>query len=316
MSKINIGIAGKSMQIQRYLPYLMTNTNLNLVGSFDTSNSDNYQNFYGINPFNDFIKRTDAVLFIGEQQINFFENIEQCIRNSKHILVEKFPSFTIDQLYKLQKLITEASITFFVSNIQGTAPEYTSIMQHINKSRFIQIKCSKLQNNTQLQFNTPLFELIDMAIRSVNSRVSDVKLIKNQIFNANTDLYKFYISFENGTFAEVELNNACQQTNFSYTAYQKDRTLFIDFQQNKVIETINSKKIISESLFKEESVLEHEIVPISTEKKIIYYDIIQKDLLNFVDCISNHVSPIVGIDETIQVGLIMQQIQQGEYEMA
>ncbi len=291
---------------------------LSVIGTFDTTDNANFKDFYGIKPFSDFIKRTDAIIFCGSNHLNFYTLVEESIKYSKHILIEKFPNFDTNQLLNLQKLTREADVKLFVSNIQGTAAGYTAARQYIAKPTHITA-------NVFLPFSKPLAshlmqqhisETIDMALRNMNSRVSKVKVNRQFIFNQQADVLKLNILFDNSCTADISYHTYSQESSQTYTIYQKGKIITLNLDNQKVEETRLDIQLENQLNF---NIQANSAMALSQkvevfEKKILYFDAIQKDLLNFVDCITHHISPLVGIEELIEVANVLQQLQYSEHE--
>ncbi len=318
MSKIRIGLAGNQHAINQYLGYLRKNDSFKVVGTFDSTDARNFESFYGLSPFSDFIKRTDAIIFCGLDHISIFDMLAECIRNSKHILIEKFPDLNYTELSVLQKLNREAAVSFLISNVHGSGCVYTTARQSVLKPSFIQnrINIPFNFNFTDHHSREILCETIDMALRCVNSPVRKVKVNRQYIFNQKPDEIKLHITFDNSSTSEIILNTVSHEHSHSLLLYQKGKIIFADLGSFKIEET------------RIDLDLEHKLPfdPIETsttsiaqkmqkfEKKIMYFDVIQKDLLNFVDCISNRVSPLVSIEEAMDVVSVMQYFTYSQHE--
>ena len=318
MSKIRIGLAGNQHAINQYLGYLRKNDSFKVVGTFDSTDARNFESFYGLSPFSDFIKRTDAIIFCGLDHISIFDMLAECIRNSKHILIEKFPDLNYTELSVLQKLNREAAVSFLISNVHGSGCVYTTARQSVLKPSFIQnrINIPFNFNFTDHHSREILCETIDMALRCVSSPVRKVKVNRQYIFNQKPDEIKLHITFDNSSTSEIILNTVSHEHSHSLLLYQKGKIIFADLGSFKIEET------------RIDLDLEHKLPfdPIETsttsiaqkmqkfEKKIMYFDVIQKDLLNFVDCISNRVSPLVSIEEAMDVVSVMQYFTYSQHE--
>lgn len=318
MSKIKIGIAGSTDSVNQYLPFINEQHHYELVGVFDSTKSENFETFYGLNPFLDFAKRTDAVLFCGSQHLNLTENLISCIKLSKHILIEKFNQLDYYDLIRIQKLLKEAGSMFYYSNVSGTQSVYTTARQLINNPGNISAKVHLpyVKTYTEVEKYNFLAESVDMVIRSVSSPIAKIKVNRHYIFNQQPDELKVHLLFDNGTVADIIYNLFSKNAINNFTAYQKGKIITADFDLNKVEETRVDMMMENQlSLYNDtNSNLTIANKMQVFEKKILYFDALQKDLLNFVDCITNHVSPLVGIEEAINVAHVLQQIQYTPHE--
>ncbi len=316
--KIKVGIAGESEAIKQYLPYLQSQESFEIVGSFDSSVAQNFEAFYGLSPFTDFIDRTDAIVFCGKQHHNLFDLLSECIKASKHVLFEKFPDLNFTELSLLNKYKSEADTQFYISNIFGLACTYTTARQLVSKPSFVQYLI-------QIPFNTPfndasnqalLNESIDMVLRCVNSPVNKVKIDQQYIFNQSPDEVKLHITFDNKANAEIIMNHVSLSASQSLTLYQKGKIIKANIDQLQVEETKLDIHMSHQLPFDDPNASQTAVAQNmnTSEKKIMYFDVIQKDLMNFVDCINNRVSPLVSLEEAMSVYNVMQHLTYSQHE--
>lgn len=317
LSKIKIGIAGSQKAMETFLPYLQKNPSYELVGSFDTTEERNFEQFYGISPLSDFIQRAEAIVFCGLNHLHLLDTLIECIKNSKHILFEKFPDLNYTELSLLQKLRNEADTTFYISNVHGNGCVYTTARQSVQKPSFIQHEINIPFNIQFTDHNSKeiLYETIDMVLRCVNSNVSKVKINQQYIFNQKPDEVKIHITYDNCSTSEIILNTISKSHKNILTLYQKGKIITADIKDFKVEETRLDYDLEHKLPF--ESVSSNTSLSQKMnhfEKKILYFDVIQKDLLNFVDCIGNHISPMVSLEESLNVVSVMQNFAYNQHE--
>jgi hypothetical protein len=313
--KIKIGIAGDIVSSQKYIQYISKQSEYDIVGTFDTSNPHNFTNFYGLYPFNDFINRLDAVVFCGNDHISISGLIIEAIRSSKHIMVEKFPDIDYNAWSVIQKLTKEADVVFSISNILGNCCQYIAAKNHSHRPNFIQshVYIPFQTKQSEIETKQLLLENIDMVLRCVNSPIQKVDITKHYIFNskpASPDEIKFNILFDNKTTAEIILNSTENQQSNLFKLYQKGKIIKVDINEFRMEETRHYDETANVlSLFHSpEASINFKPQIQKTEKNIIYFDVIQKDLLNFVDCITNHVTPLVSIEESMDVVSVLQDL--------
>jgi predicted dehydrogenase len=313
--KIKIGIAGEINACQKYIDNIAKQSAYEIVGTFDTSNPNNFNNFYGIYPFTDFINRLDAVVFCGNEHIGIQGLIVEAVRSSKHIMVEKFPDLDYNAWSVIQKLSKEADVIFSISNILGNSCQFIAAKNLVHRPTFIQshVHVPFYSKNSEIAIKQMLLENIDMVLRCVNSPIQKVDITKHYIFNskpASPDEIKFNILFDNKTTAEIVLNSLENQPCNIFKLYQKGKIIKVDINEYTLEETRLFDDASSNlSLFhanESGTIIKQSIQ--KTEKNIIYFDVIQKDLLNFVDCITNHVTPLVSIEESMDVVSVLQDL--------
>ena len=316
--KIKVGIAGETEAIANYLPYIQSQEAFEIIGSFDSSKALNFESFYGLSPFTDFIDRADAIVFCGSQHHNLFDLLSECIKGSKHILFEKFPDLNFTELSLLHKYQSEADTQFYISNIHGLGCTYTTARQLVSKPSFVQYLI-------QIPYNTPfndgsnttlLNESIDMVLRCVNSPVSKVKIDQQYIFNQSPDEVKLNITFDNKANAEIIMNHVSLASIQTLTLYQKGKIIKAHINQVQVEETKLDIHMSHQLPFDDPNASQTAVAQNmnTTEKKIMYFDVIQKDLMNFVDCINNRVSPLVSLEEAMSVFNVMQHLTYNQHE--
>ncbi len=318
MSKIKIGIAGNEESVNRYLHHINSQDHYEFIGVFDTTRAENFDSFYGLDPFRDFVKRTDAVIFCGNQHLNLVNSIMDCIKLSKHIMLEKFNRIEVYELIAIQKLLKEAGSLFYCSNISGTASVFTTARQLINNPGNISAKVNLpyVKTFSEIEKYNFLAESVDMVIRSVTSPIAKIKVNRHYIFNKQPDELKVNLVFDNGCVADIIYNLFSKNAVNTFTAYQKGKIIGADFESGKVEETRLDFQLENQLPLYNGSSSNITVTNKMQvfEKKILYFDALQKDLLNFVDCITNHVSPLVGIEEAINVANVLQHIQYTQHE--
>lgn len=318
MIVIKVGLVGSSKAIEQFLPFLQGGETFEVIGSFDSTDANNLENFYGISPYSNFLNKTDAVIFCGLKHINVFELLVECIKGCKHIFFEKFPDLNYTELSVLNKLKYEADTQFYIANVAGLSAVYTTARQSVSKPSFIQYKIDIPFNKrfSDRSSKEMFFETIDMVLRCVNSPVNKVKINKQYIFNQKPDEVKLHITFDNSCTAEIILNTVSKEHTNTLTLYQKGKIIMADVAACKVEETRIDLNMEHQLPFENPDVSQTSIAQKmhTTEKKILYFDIIQKDLLNFVDCICNNVSPLVSLDEAMNVVGVMQHFTYSQHE--
>jgi len=315
LKKIKIGLAGTNLEIEKYLKGIKTTEHFDIIGTFDTSVEKNFEIFYSINPFYDFLDRADAIFFCGNQHLNYFQLIQICIKKGKDLLIEKIPEFSYAEWSVLQKLNHEARSVFFISNIKGNCCQFIASKSLAAKPNFVKSKINlqfgKPQSNSELK--DIVKENIDIVVRCVQSNIKKVKINQFFVFNQKPekpDEIKISILFENSTNAEIIINRMAEKKENTLTFYQLGKIIKTDFESFKIEEIrLNHSQNTSINLFNENQ-NNTNISPSfqKTEKNIIYFDVIQKDLVNFVDCFINRVSPLVSLDEAIEVNYVLQNI--------
>lgn len=315
LKKIKIGLAGNKFSIQKYWQQISLNSSFEIVGSFDTTDEANFENFYHINPFNDFIKRTDAVFFCGNGHLNYFDLLQECIKNSKDLLVEKYPILSYNEWSILQKLNKEADVVFFISNVKGSTCQFVAAKNNANKPNFVRnkIQIPYQMSLNDLEFKQLVFENIDVVLRCVQSSIRKVSINKFFIFNQEPnqpDEIKISIAYDNASSSEIILSKLNNQIQQELTFYQKGKIIITDFNSLKIEELrLQNLSNASENLFENDvnSSLNQQVMQ-KLEKNIIYFDVIQKDLLNFVDCFTNRITPLVSIEESLEVVSVLQNL--------
>jgi hypothetical protein len=201
--------------------------------------------------------------------------------------------------------------------VHGNGCVYTTARQSVLKPTFIQHEINIPFNIRFTDHNSKeaLYETIDMVLRCVNSPVSKVKYNQQYIFNQKPDEVKIILTFDNSTTAEIVLNTVSKSHKNVLTLYQKGKIITADIKDFKVEETRLDYDLEHKLPF--ESVSSNTTLAQKMnqfEKKILYFDVIQKDLLNFVDCITNHISPMVSLDEAMNVVSVMQNFAYSQHE--
>ena len=100
------------------------------------------------------------------------------------------------------------------------------------------------------------------------------------------------------------------------TFFQKGKIFTLDLLSHQLFETkleSNKENLLIEAQIDSKSPNSNKMIQI-IEKKVMYFDAMQKDLFNFVECIHFQISPLVGIDELEEVAKVVHHLQFTEHE--
>lgn len=316
MSIVKIGIVGDRSLMPSAIDSLKKNESVEVVGTFDSTDELNYKDFYGVFPLTSLLRKCDALYIVGNSQLFLYDTIVESAKYGVHILLDKFPDFTIHQIKNLKKILKESNSVFFIANTQGTSALYTSARQYLNKVSHINLNLEIPFNTTELKRRTIINESVDMLIRSNSSPVSKIKANKHYVFSHIPEKLKLSIQFDNGCVADVTINSLCQEMKNELTFFQKGKILTLDLLSHQLFETkleSNKENLLIEAQMDSKSPNSNKIIQI-IEKKVMYFDAMQKDLFNFVECIHFQISPLVGIDELEEVAKVVHHLQFTEHE--
>ncbi len=315
MSKIKLAVVGKSNLAQDKKGVIESQPNIEFVGFFDSNQDENFNEFYGISPFDNLLKKVDAIWFVGNNHRNLSWMIEKSVKFGIHIFFDGFPNIELGNFKEIYKNSEESNSILFISNTKGTSPIFATTRQYLNHINHIEVNL-KLPINTDLTFKRNLlYEVFDVLLRSNFSPVLNVKAKHQKVFTQNAEKSNILIDFNNGCNANINIDSLFDYHKHTIKYFMNEKIITMNLTDNTIFETkINENK---NSLFNFEDGYQmasesKEIQKI--EKKIMFFDVFQKDLTNFVECINYGISPLIGFNECFEVLKLMSHIPLGKHE--
>jgi predicted dehydrogenase len=276
--KINIGVIGLGVGIHHLNTY-MTNKNCNVMNVCDFNEKKlikikkKYNNSFEVTKYSDdIINNKDIKLVSIASYDNYhYEHIKKCIKNNKHIFVEKPLCLNFKELFEIKKLLKKNPKIKISSNfVLRTAPIFINLKKNIRKfGNIFNIEANYLWGRKS-KFNgwrkdMPYYSkilgagvhMVDLICWILNQKPVSVYAVGNRVGTKDIKIRfntfaSIFFKFRNGLVLKVSANGPCLHPHFHEIFIYGDlRTLKLTTQGlfevnkkfNKNLDLRNIKKI-------------------------------------------------------------------------
>ena len=300
---IKIGVVGVGHLGQHHVKHYKILKNVELVGVFDTDKNraleiSNKYNTTAFDELSDLIMKTDALSIVVSTKYHA-EIAEICIKNKKHVFIEKPITASLDEADRLLSMAEENKVLIQVGHIERLNPALLALRPYDIKPKFIEIQ--RLAPYTSRGTDVPvvldkMIHDIDILLSLVNAPVKTIKATGLSILTDSIDIAHARVRFSNGTVASIMSSRVAKDEVRKIKIFQKDlyATLDLLIGSTEVYEIVENSKGSSNSKM---------AVPFEygNEEKLIVYnkpdlesgDPLQMELENFAFSILGQQKPIV-----------------------
>lgn len=314
---LRIGVIGAGHLGKIHIKLLKEISQYELVGFFD--NDTDVRNLvsreYGIVAYDDvdlLIERCDA-LDIVVPTFFHFEYAIKCLRQSKHIFIEKPLANTTDEAKELIKTVNEANVKVQVGHVERFNPAFRTALPYLKNPMFI-------ETHRLAQFNPRGTDVpvvldlmvhdIDIVLAVVKSSVKKISASGVTIVSDTPDIANARIEFDNGCVANLTSSRLSMKNMRKSRFFQKDAYISVDFLKKKteVIRMTDENKD-NNPFAMEIDLGEKGKKFIEFEKpEVLEVNAIKEELLSFASSIENDTEPLVNIDAGYQALQVAHQI--------
>ncbi len=300
---VKIAVIGVGHLGRHHVKHYKKLKNTNLIGIYDKDKKRGNQigTEFGVKLFDSLktlVKKVDAVSIVTPTPYHG-EIAEFCIKNNKHVFIEKPITEKLEQADYIIKLAKENSIIIQVGHIERLNPALIALKGYPIKPKFIEIQ--RLAPYTIRGTDVPvvldkMIHDIDIILSLVNSNVQSIQATGLSILTRSVDIAHARLRFKNGTVASI----------MSSRISQFDVRKVKIFQKN-LYATLDLLKGLTE-IYKIERNTEHhsraqKVKPFNYQgnKQFITYekptikkhDPLKTELFNFVQSVQGLETPIV-----------------------
>ncbi|MBC7425914.1 MAG: hypothetical protein H7321_05205 [Bacteroidia bacterium] len=309
---LKAGIVGSNISINKYLKVFEKLRCYDFVGYFDPTDTDTSDSIFGVPIYNTFLKQVDAVIFADEYTDTTEDLIIETIKSSKHLITDGFLLRDSHNMNYCEKLNKEAAVCFQVANVESTKPAFTTMLQYLN--RVESFKLTRFVNYNKGSRNDDLYRYIakdvEMALKAINNNVQRVKVSPVSVFNETWDKITIKIDFDNGASADLLFSRLSDCDKAEAECYQPHKYYKADLVNSNCTEVKKHSETEIQLNFNTEISLPLTQPKLAfTDKQVMMYDAFEKDFVNFYDSCLNHVSPLVGIEESRQVIKVIKKVE-------
>ena len=321
MEKLKVGIAGTGHLGKLHAKMFTAIPNCKLSGVFDINQlqSKTVSEEFGTEVFSnlkDLLNEVDAVSIAATTSAHY-DLAKECLREGKHIFIEKPITATISQAEEIVKLAGEKNINLQVGHIERFNPALVSLEQYILEPKFI-------QTDRLAQFNprgtdvAVVFDLmihdIDIILSLIKSKVKQIDASGVAVVSESVDIANARIQFENGAVANVTASRISQKKMRKMRIFQKDNYISLDFitgmSEVYRLVPLDQDTGIGTISFGEIGIGENKKRVIYEQPEIKEQNALQYELQLFVDSVLNKSRPVVSGEDGLRALRVAEQILQ------
>lgn len=250
---------------------------------------------------NELINSVDVVFICSNTPSHHFI-AKKCLKNNKHIFIEKPITSTIEQAKELVDLAKENNLMGQVGHVERFNPAYVSVKETIKNPKFIE--CHRLAefnprgNDVSVVLDLMIHD-IDIVLSIVKSKIKSVNANGVCVISETPDITNARVEFENGCVANFTASRISLKNMRKTRFFQNDAYISVDFLEKKS-EVVKISEAIN-SLDKYAMIIKNN----SGKKKQIYYknpvinpaNSIVKEHESFANSISNNSTPIISLED-------------------
>lgn len=211
-----------------------------LVGIYDiqTAQAQKVSEEFGIKLFlsmEELIAAVDVVDIV-TPTVSHFEVASKCIREGKHVFIEKPVTNTLQEAKKLLDLATEARVKSQIGHVERFNPAYLAVKDQINNPMFIEAHRLAMFNPRGLDVPVVLDLMIhdiDLILSVVNSKVRKVNASGTAIISDTPDIANARLEFCNGCVANITASRISLRNMRKSRFFQQNAYISVDFLEKK-----------------------------------------------------------------------------------
>ncbi|MCK9480704.1 MAG: hypothetical protein M0R38_02955 [Bacteroidia bacterium] len=307
---IKLGVIGTAKQVQ-YVTETAEKTGKYLISGTYIPSATSWEDAFFDAEYENFLKGSDSLFFC--DGIEWYPAlVEKAIYNFKHIFSDGLQSESSIRLKEWEGLVYEAGVVFHAGNQFSVSPPFLSVWQYLKKCNWIEITI-KLPFKDRAHFRSVLSQALELSIKSVRGTID--KFNKNESYLFGLDFpehFSLWMDSNGGTNCKINIEYSRYDREVKAVFGTNERLFEVDFEGQSVWELQKSEENIhAAGLFNNENELElQQLLPEikKVQKQVIYFDTLHKELLNFWDNITNHLSPLTGINELVEVSILCEKV--------
>jgi predicted dehydrogenase len=302
---LKLGLIGAGYLGKIHLGLLLAMKEIEFTGFFDTNeeNSRQLKEQLGVIAYpsaSQLINDCD-VLVIASPTSTHFDYATECIRQSKHVFIEKPVTAGVKEAASLLTLIHDHPVKLQIGMVERFNPAYQVVLPQIKNVE--KIFCNRLAPFTprgadvSVIFDVMIHDL-DIVLSIANSEVKNIRSFGQKLSSETYDVATAWVEFESGLMAHFTASRQAERKYRIMEMMETDRIFRIDFLNKKstLFNRTNNAKI---SL--EEAYINHSgTMMLQEELGIRDSNAIGDELKSFIDSIINNKKVVVSLEDGIR----------------
>jgi predicted dehydrogenase len=280
---INVGVIGVGSIGIHHARIFNSLPDAHLVGIADIDNAKSAEiaskfDCKAFTDYRDIFSSVDAVSIAAPTTLHYDIAID-CIRQNKHLLIEKPITSTIDEADRLIEEAEKRHLVLQVGHLERFNAGVSLISSLVDKPKFIESQRLSPFLGRGIDVDVTLDLMIhdiDIILSLVNSEISDIRATGAKVLTENIDIAHAWIEFANGCIAEAVTSRIADDKIRKLKVFQHNSFLDLDYQnQELACYTKRDKKVLKEI------------------RKPEGKEPLKEQLASFIDCVINRTQPVV-----------------------
>lgn len=295
---IGVGHLGKH-HVEHF--YSLKNIVLAGVYDIDKARAEKISDKYDITCFStidELLKSVDAVSIVTPTEEHKKVAI-RCIKNKKHVFIEKPITSTVADADQLINLAEKNKTIIQIGHIERLNPAILPLKEYSINPRFIEVQ--RLAPYMERGSDVPvvldlMIHDIDLILTFISSPIKDIKATGISIMTKSIDIANARITFKNGAVANLTSSRVAKDRVRKMKIFQQDLYITVDLLMSltEVYRAVDNNKNNSKTIMSAPLESNGRNRQILYEKpSIIKQDALKMELTNFVNSIKGVEKPIV-----------------------
>lgn len=234
---LNIGLIGKTENLESHVKKIRKNPNVNIIGKASIGTNDSLKSFhYTIPEINrtELIERAD-IIFTDNSSKYPFELLCDIIKKSKHIFTFEYINLTIDECIQLIKLSTESG-----SVVQVTNPFYfTNAVQWFSQNLITPSYIDVSYISSEITTNSTLISLLMMLLGVARKNPKKIEVVAFSSQQANSNFNNVRLEYDDASVINLNYGNMPLSNKFIIKVYSPSRFVVLNFTNETYLNNNN-----------------------------------------------------------------------------
>jgi hypothetical protein len=231
---MKIGLIGiDSLSEEQHFLNISTAVNNKIYGIFSPKSDDILPFSKNVNAklfssASDLFSSVDIIYIANSIKPNFDFAID-AIKKSCHLFIENISQLNIDEIKQLIALALEAGVKIHIKHSKLFYSEYLELSDYFENPKLIEINTSFTSLLRKQDYFNEIFNNLYLADSILKSTIKKTSTIATPINSTHFSLIHIRVDYDNGTSANIKLNNLSSVSADNLTIYQKNEIVDISF---------------------------------------------------------------------------------------
>jgi predicted dehydrogenase len=197
---------------------------------------------------NELFENTDAVYFAGSLKPNM-EFAINALKNSCYLFIEDISEITVQEIKKLYKVASEASVTIQLKLTKSFSQEYLQASDYLSNAKLIDFNTNFSKRLRHEDYFTEILNNLYIANKEIQSGIKKISSLVLPIDKNHLGLVHIRLDFDNGAIVNMKFNNISNEDENIMIFHNKENAVDINFSKHfTTVYKIENGQVIREEL--------------------------------------------------------------------